>query len=317
MIRFSILLFIISFCNFSAAQTHVSDSILKAHVNALAHDSMQGRLTGSAGAEKAAHYIAAQMEAIGLKKMAGREGGFLLPWKFSLSKNGDTAYDVAGVIPGGSRKDTLIIFSAHYDHIGTLSNQRAFPFGTTSKRVKGDNIFNGANDDASGVAAMLELARVFSTIEPEYTLLFIAFSGEEQGFLSSSNFVEKLNPKLVKQNINLEMLGRPEGKPPFITESDSKTFREMLNANLYRVNPAYGKRYFTSDPYPTQNLFERSDNFPFHEAGIPANTIMATDPFDKYYHSSADHTSTLDFEAMTKIVQAIADAVFPFIQGKS
>jgi len=76
------------------------------------------------------------MGAIGLKKMAGREDGFLLPWKFSLSKNGDTAYDVAGVIPGGSRKDTLIIFSAHYDHIGTLSNQRAFAFGTTSKRVR-------------------------------------------------------------------------------------------------------------------------------------------------------------------------------------
>jgi len=162
---------------------------------------------------------------------------------------------------------------------------------------------------------MLELARIFSTIEPEYTILFIAFSGEEQGFLSSKSFVEKLNPKLVKQNINLEMLGRPAGKAPFITEGDSQNFRKMLNANIYQLNQAYGKKYFTSDPYPTQNLFERSDNFPFHEAGIPANTIMATDPFDKYYHSSADHASTLDFEAMTKIVQAIADALLPFIKG--
>jgi Zn-dependent M28 family amino/carboxypeptidase len=306
------------FCGFffaqvSSAQWIISDSLLKVHISALADDSMQGRLTGSAGAEKAAHYIAAQMEAIGLKKMAGREGGFLLPWKFSLSKNGDTAYDVAGVIPGKSRKDTLIIFSAHYDHIGTLSNQKAFAFGTTSKRVKGDNIFNGANDDASGVAAMLELARVFSTCEPEYTLLFIAFSGEEQGFLSSSNFVQKLNPKLVKQNINLEMLGRPAGKQPYITEDESSDFRKMLNANLFRVSPAYGKKYFTADPYPSQKLFERSDNFPFHQAGIPANTIMATDPFDRFYHSSADHTSTIDFEAMTEIVQAILLAIKPFI----
>jgi Zn-dependent M28 family amino/carboxypeptidase len=297
----------------AASQFIVSDSLLKKHVQALAHDSMQGRLTGSAGAAKAASYIAAQMEAIGLKKFAPKSNSFLIPWPGKVNKV--TGDHVVGVIPGSRFKDTLLIFTAHYDHIGYVSAQKALHFGFGAKRVKGDTIFNGANDNASGVAALLELARLYMQVQPDYTIIFAAFCGEEMGLWGSYEFAKELNPKLVKLNINLEMLGRPMGQKPFVTEPpDESEMVDKLNKNLTNEAPgAYPKKYFMRDPYPNQNLFKRSDNFSFHERGIPAYTIMGTNPNDIYYHSSADQVENIQFESMTKIVQAIVLAIKPMM----
>ncbi len=290
-------------------QQQISDSLLRNHVSALAHDSMEGRLTGTQGEIRAARYIYEYMRAIDLKPVIYPENGFLVPWSVKDQKG----LNLAGCIPGSESPDTLILFSAHYDHIGTTSSQKALPFGKYSKKVKGDTIFNGANDDVSGVAAMLELARVFKQQKPRYTLVFAAFSGEEEGMLGSADFALRINPAMVLQNINLEMLGRPMGKRPFITENDTQEFRNRLNRNLFAADPSYGKRYFDGDPFEEQRLFERSDNYSFAKAGIPANTIMATSPYDRYYHSAEDDFSNIAFGEMYKIVQAIYLAVLPMV----
>lgn len=284
-------------------------------MHALAHDSMQGRLTGTIGLQKAAGYIAGEMEKIGLIKMAGVDNGYLIPWERKERKKMYGAENVIGIISGGSKQDTLIIFSAHYDHLGVLSAQKALPFRTGFRRVKGDTIFNGANDNATGVAAMLELARVYAQSKPDYTLMFVAFSGEELGLWGSAAFAAKFDNKVVKLNINLEMLGRPLGEKPFVTEpEEGSEFRDLLNYHLSSNSSDYPKSFFTIDPYPEQRLFERSDNISFYKNGIPAYTIMASNPRDEFYHSSADHAATIQFDEMTRIVQAIAIAVGPIIK---
>ena len=300
----------------SQAQPLVADSLLKAHVNALAHDSMQGRFTGRKEIGLAARYIARQMDSLGLKKMAGNNSGFLIPWNLKMYKEFPGEH-VVGLIPGNIKKDKLIIFSAHYDHVGVVSNQKAFAFGTVNKRIKGDSIFNGANDNATGVSALLELAWAFLKTEPAYTLMFVAFSGEELGMLGSADFCENLAPNDIVMNVNLEMLGRPNGKRPFIIEDEnSAAYLTLLNKNLAKSGTDYPKRYFGSDPYTEQNLFKRSDNYSFHQRGIASFTIMATDPADIYYHSANDEIETIQVDQMQKIVQAIYWAMLPVIMGE-
>jgi hypothetical protein len=299
--------------NISFTNPVISDSLLKSHISALADDSMKGRLAGGQGAEKAAAYIANQMKHIGLHPLPEQDSSFMVPWIMYPGEKRRDTFNVAGMLFGKKYPDTLIVFSAHFDHIGLQSQQKAFAFGRGSKRIKGDSVYNGANDNASGVAAMLELARAYAKTGSAYSLLFVAFSGEELGLRGSARFVPYLSPQTVKQNINLEMLGRPDKKAPFITEEGSDAFRAMLNKNLYQYNPTYGKQFFWPDTYESQLLFERSDNISFHNAGIPANTIMGTSPFDKYYHSAGDELSTIDIEGMFKIVEAIFHALFPMV----
>lgn len=291
----------------------ISDSILLGHVTALAHDSMKGRFSGSGEIALAANYIAGEMGKIGLAKVSGTDTGYLKTWILPDQK-GQPGFHVLGAIPGTQNPEKLIIFSAHYDHIGVSSNQKAFAFGAVNKRVKGDSIYNGANDNATGVAAMLELARCFAALKPKYTLLFAAFSGEELGLLGSENFCSNLDPNFVVLNINLEMLGRPNNGSPYIIEEEGRyTYVDKLNKNLVAANMGYSKNFFISDPFPQQMLFTRSDNYSFHKIGIPSFTIMATSPYDKYYHSADDEVANIQLNQMTPIVQAIYWSLVPLV----
>lgn len=299
-------------------QSFQLDSLLKQHVSALSHDSMGGRFSGSAGMVKSASYISVEMDAVGLHPYLEHDTGrFLIYWDTVLQGKSYWGYNVAGVLPGVI-KDTAIIFSAHYDHIGVQATQKALPFGAYSRRTKGDTIYNGANDNATGVAALLCLARHFASMPPpHYTLIFVAFSGEELGLVGSDQFAASLASDLpIMYNINLEMLGRPKGTGVFVTEPDKYTaFRQDLNKILFEQDREYKRNYFGVDPFANQNLFERSDNFSFYKRGIPGYTIIASDPRDRYYHHTGDELGTIEFEEMGKIVEAIKLAVKPLVSG--
>lgn len=294
------------------AQTVVSDSLLSRHVAALAHDSMRGRFTGRGEIHDAAKYIAGQMELSGLKTLSPGNGAYIIPWKAKRKMKVEGAH-VIGIVPGSTKKDKIIVFSAHYDHIGTWSSQKAMPFGSAKNYVKNDSIYNGANDNATGVAALLELARLFSRANPSYTLLFVAFSGEELGLLGSADFLEnQVQPSAIRMNINLEMLGRPYESSPYVVEKNEETHMlRLLNRHLNKSGADYPKDFFVADPYPEQSLFTRSDHYSFHKAGIDAFTIMATDPEDEFYHSAKDEWPTIQFSQMQRIVQAIYLALLP------
>jgi len=212
--------------------------------------------------------------------------------------------NVVGIIPG-RRADELVIFSAHYDHIGI------------TRPVNGDSIGNGANDDASGVAAVVELARYFKALgRPERTLVFVAFTAEESGGYGSQYFARQVDPDEVVAMFNIEMIGKPTAEGPdraWITGWEESDFGEILAAAM-----PTGGFVFYGDPYPDQRLFYRSDNATLARLGVPAHSISTT-PMDSDpdYHRVTDEVETLDLDHMTATIQALAQAAVPIVSGQA
>lgn len=299
------------------AQTSLIDSIitpssLRSIVEYLAADSLKGRFSGSEGCTKAAEFIGKEFKNAGLKPLKGNNG-FFMPVTSSWG-------NVVGAIQGRSKPDEVIIFSAHYDHIGTISTNPA-PFARESASVrKRDTIYNGANDDASGVSAVISLAKYFvQKNNNERTIIFVAFAGEELDLLGSRYFATMIQPDLIKADINIEMIGRKSGNDnfPYITGYDLSNLSSILNKRLYKEDPKKYKRNFIDiDRFTRENLFTRSDNYSFALLGIPAHTIMTTSPTDIYYHSLSDEPSTLDYEFMSRIIKAIAISCEGLVTGE-
>ncbi len=211
--------------------------------------------------------------------------------------------NVVGVLPGRSKKDEYVIFSAHYDHIGV------------GRPVDGDSIFNGANDDASGTAAVIMLARYFSDMKiNERTLVFVAFTAEEIGGYGSQYFSRQLDPDKVMAMFNIEMIGSESkwGKnAAFITGFEKSTMGELLQKNLE------GTDYkFYPDPYTKEQLFYRSDNATLARLGVPAHTISSTQiDIDPHYHKVSDDVKSLDLQNMASIIKAIALSAKGIVNG--
>ena len=213
--------------------------------------------------------------------------------------------NVVGVIPGKSKKDEYVIFSGHYDHLGIGKPD-----------AKGDSIYNGANDDASGTTAVIMLAEYFSKLKNnERTLIFVAFTAEEIGGFGSQYFSKSIDPDKAVAMFNIEMIGTDSkwgNNSAYITGYEKSDFGKILQSNL--VNSQFK---FEPDPYPAQNLFYRSDNATLAAFGVPAHTIstskMDTEP---NYHKQSDEIETLDMKNMTEIIKAIAISSQTIISGK-
>ena len=284
---------------------------LKSIVEVLASDSFEGRFTGSTGCMKAASFIADEFKKAGLKPLAGLDG-FFMP--FTNSKK-----NIVGAIRGRTKPDEIVIFSAHYDHVGTESTNPYPNAGGKGKISMGDTIYNGANDNASGTSAIISLAKYFvQQSKNERTLLFVAFDGEELGLLGSTYFADHIEPEPIIAVINIEMIGRKDngtGKP-YITGSQYSDLFKILNRRLNEYDSkTYGKKFIERDMYVNENLFIRSDNYSFAQLGIPAHSIMVTSTTDKYYHSLSDEPTTLDYRLMSNIIKAIAISCRGLVDG--
>lgn len=267
----------------------------------LASDSLKGRGNGTPELSVAADFIASRFAQAGLLPLY-KAGSFFLP--FAARKTGrlrqhkevDSLYNVVAVLPGKSRATEMVIFSAHYDHIGEENG----------------SIYNGANDNASGTTALLLLADYFARrADNERTLLFCAFAGEEMGLLGSKAFAETLEPDSVVAVINIEMIGITSvGRNAFyFTGAGYSNLQDIFKKNL-------GKGYkIRREPDYSKELFSRSDNFPFAQKGIPAHTIMASDDDDACYHQSCDDVKRIDLENMTSLIRAIALGSVTIISG--
>jgi hypothetical protein len=212
-------------------------------------------------------------------------------------------FNVVGMIKGKSKPDEYVIFSAHYDHLGIL------------KTVEGDSIANGADDDASGITAVISLAKYYKKLNNnERTLLFVAFTAEEAGGFGSKYFSEHLNPDQVVAMFNIEMIGKDSKfgrNTAFITGYERSDFGAILQRNLE------GSAFkFYPDPYPEQDLFYRSDNATLAAQGVPAHTI-STDKIDndKLYHTVNDEFESLDMANIHATIQAIALSSRSIVNG--
>lgn len=212
--------------------------------------------------------------------------------------------NVVGVLPGKSRKDEYVIFSGHYDHIGV------------GKPVNGDSIYNGANDDAAGTTAVIMLAKYFKALKNnERTLVFAAFTAEESGGFGSQYFSKQFDPPKVAAMFNIEMIGTESkwGKnSAYITGYEKTDMGKILEKNLQGTGFT-----FYPDPYPTEQLFYRSDNATLAKLGVPAHTI-STSKMDNEpnYHKITDHVETLDMNNMAMIIKSVALSARSIIAGK-
>ncbi|MCI2285299.1 M20/M25/M40 family metallo-hydrolase [Colwellia sp. MSW7] len=155
-----------------------------------------------------------------------------------------------------------MLFSAHYDHLG-------------SKNTEGDNIFNGADDDASGTTAIINIAQYYAKqANNARTLMFAAFSAEEIGGFGSQYFSKQLNPDAITAMINIEMIGKPS---KFGTGALWMTGMERSNLGT-QLNQALAKsgKKIHKDPYPKQKLFYRSDNATLAKLGVPAHSFSSS-----------------------------------------
>ena len=189
----------------------------------------------------------------------------------------------------------ILLLSAHIDHVG----MRASAPGD-------DKIYNGADDDASGSVAVLELARALAAgPRPKRTIVFAWFGSEERGGVGSNFFVETETFMLNRMiaNLQFEMIGRPDPKVPAKTLWLTGYERSNLGAELAKR----GAR-IVADPHPEQSFFTRSDNIRFARKGIPAHTVSSFG-LHADYHQPGDEIDQIDFAHMTEAIRSMLEPI--------
>ena len=280
------------------AQSGIQKSEVTRIETELSSDAMEGRALFTPGIEKASVFIEGEFKRIGLtyyKELQSYRQDFLIKDK--------KANNVIGIIPGKSKPNEYVIFSGHYDHLGM-------------KESGDDKVFNGANDDASGITAVITLAEFFKKKNDNArTLIFVAFTGEETGGYGSAFFSKTINADEVVAMFNIEMIGTDSkwGKnSAYITGFERSDFGTILQKNL--VGSGFN---FYQDPYPQEQLFYRSDNARLAALGVPAHTISTSKmDVEPNYHKLSDEISTLDMDNMTEIIKSIAISSQTIISGK-
>jgi hypothetical protein len=280
----------------------------------IAADSMEGRAVWMRGSDRAAKYIAEQMRRIGL--VPGGDSGYFQKIPGALQSNGrvqrllklsdlDTvpadrrrlAVNVVGLLPrkpGATGADSIVVIDAHYDHIGIRP------------AIEGDSIANGADDDASGTVAVLEIARIMKQwTAPSRTVVFLATTGEESGLVGTGWYL--LNPvrplAAMASNLEIEMIGRPDtltvgAGRAWLTGFERSTMGMTFQANGLPI---------LADMRPTQRFFSRSDNAAFARMGIPAHTLSSFN-LHTDYHQVSDEVSKVDFDHMAALINIGAKA---------
>ena len=274
---------------------------LQGDIITLAGDEMEGREPGTNGEIKARDYLISRMREIGLNPKGTDD--FIQAFTYFEKVQQDEvtiqAHNVIGFIDNGANK--TVVITAHYDHLG---------YGGSGSKYKGPSqIHNGADDNASGTAALLELAHLIKNnkIKEHNNFLFIAFSAEEKGLLGSKYFV--MNPSLnlneINYVLNMDMLGRMEPGMPLTIEGLGSSL--IWEPSLKEIK---------CDAFPL-TLKKRengpSDHAPFYEAGIPSLHFWTGKHDD--YHKPSDDAKKINFEAESQIISFI-EALILLIDSK-
>ncbi|MEO8773276.1 MAG: M20/M25/M40 family metallo-hydrolase [Gelidibacter sp.] len=272
----------------------VTSEELKESVYYLASDELKGRATGSEGIEKAAVYIENKLKSYKVPP-------YFETYRDHYKAKGMDASNVVGFIEGNDPilKNEIIILGAHYDHIGIVN------------AVEGDSIANGANDDASGVAAVLAMARYFATAKNnKRSILFTLYSGEEIGLIGSKHLAEQLKEKNINlyTMINFEMIGVPmvdKDYEAYFTGFDLSNMATKLNSYV---------NYNLLDELPKAKefqLFYRSDNYSFFKVFNKPSHAISTFDFTNFdhYHKVGDEAELMDYEFMADLVNKLIPAL--------
>ncbi len=276
-----------------ALANHIKDEL-----GVLASDAMQGRGSGTDDELRAATYIASELKKMGVAP-AGDNGGYIQDvsgtFKFRGGPKEWHTRNVMAILPGSDPrlKSEVILLTAHLDHLGVRTP------------VNGDAIYNGADDDASGCVAVLQLARALAHGKrPKRTIVFALFGSEETGGQGNAYFLEHPPAPLtsIVANLEFEMIGRED---PAV-KTDELWLTGYERSNLGPELAKHGAK-LVADPHPDQQFFRRSDNYALAKKGIVAHTVSSYG-LHKDYHQPSDDLSHIDFKHME---HAIASMIGP------
>ena len=256
----------------------------------LSSETLGGRETGTPGNALAQEYIAKRFDSLQLKQS---ESGRFQPFPLNNQAAGTAGKNIIGIIPGTTHPDQYYVISAHYDHLGT----------------KGDKIYFGADDNASGSACLLALARYFKQHPPAHSLIFASFDAEEKGLVGSRYFVGHLpvDSTKVLLNVNMDMVSRNDKNEiyasgtwhyPFLKKYvDSIKLLTSVNVSYGHDNPSEGHNDWTN----------QSDHYPFHKAKIPYLYFGVEDHPD--YHKPTDTFDKVDKGFYFRVCNMIKETV--------
>lgn len=307
-------LFFITFFACSSSQNHSNSSVdisekdIEEHIAFLASEELKGREAGTADEAKAANYIADLFRNSGLEPAGDDQTFFqeftinttILSNPHSTDTSGEKrlSKNVVGLVRGTIESDEVIIIGAHYDHLG---------YGEFGSLYRGDTprIHNGADDNASGTASLIELAQYFGKYRPVTDLLFVAFSGEEMGLLGSAHFVEEptINLDNTLAMINMDMIGRMEDHKLIIfgTGTTSDWEEILLVANTDSL-----------DIQLVKDGTGASDHTSFYYKNIPVLHYFTDTHSD--YHRPSDDVEYINNEGIAKITEHIV-RVIEYLDG--
>lgn len=261
-------------------------------VETLAADDMQGRLAGSPGGRKAREYVIGRLKEAGVTPLGGT---FERPFTFTSRSAGErTGTNLVGVIRGTRDPDQYIVVTAHYDHVG----------------VRNGDVFNGADDNASGVAALLALAAHFMRTKPEHSLLIAALDAEEAGLQGAKALLRDPPVPLTAMvvNVNVDMVGRDPGNRLFATGVHHYPF---LKPYLEAVaQPPVVLILGHDTPGEKEDWTRDSDHYVFHDAGIPF-IYFGVEDFD-HHHKATDDAATIGREFLAGAAATVIAAVHQF-----
>lgn len=271
----------------------VEESEVSDFLKYLSSDELEGRDTGTKGIEKAAVFLEDFFKKNNIKP-------YFKTYRDTLTNFKLPAFNIVGVLEGTDPelKNEFVVLSAHYDHIGI------------EKKQQPDQIYNGANDDASGVTAVAQMAKYFSeTKSNKRSILFVFFAGEEKGLLGSKSMAPKLKAKNFNlyTQLNIEMIGVPMKRDylAYITGFDKSNMAD-------KINEYTGKKTIGFLPKEAEyKLFYRSDNYSFYDVFKKPCQSISTFDFENFdfYHHVSDEFKVMDIPFMTSFIQELLPAV--------
>lgn len=269
----------------------------------LADDTMMGRMAASAGYDKAARYTVDALHRFGVAPAFSEGGesvsGYSHQFTFSLDEGGADdfrSYNIVGLVNGTDPdlRSQLVVVSAHLDHIGTHEGE----------------VYNGASDNASGVAVVLEVARLLAEHPLRRTVLFAFFGAEELGLKGSEAFVELMSGEGTRiiVDVNVDEVGHlsggPVGRPLIRVLSGARVCPALVNV-VRDAGDAHGLAVSDLDP---NEFFEHSDHYSFHEAAVPV--LFFTGGWDhRWLHAPDDEADWVNYDHLRRLTSVVFETV--------
>ncbi|WP_282123227.1 M28 family peptidase [Algibacter mikhailovii] len=262
-----------------------SETNLLKHIKSLSSDTFEGRRTGSQGGQKAQKYIINQLYSLGVVPLVT---DYKQPFRFIEKGKHYKGMNILGFVKGTDFPDDYIVISAHYDHEG----------------IKQGEIFNGADDNASGISALFSFAEYFRSHPPKHSIIIAAFDAEELGLQGSKYFLKStiLNSKDVVLNINMDMISRSDDNELYVVgASDNKMLKATIQGGMYSSKI---KLLIGHDGYDgLENWIYSSDHAGFYKKGIPFLYFGVEDHED--YHEPTDTFENIHPEFYIEAVKII------------